>query len=100
MLFRSAYLDESKPLEEELDSLFRQAGEDEEWVVFSDLLGGSIMTKKRQTVQSVRGSQARQGIAGLRNGDFNVLALQRLHDLLRHILIRDHLMNRGRRDDT
>ena len=37
-----AYLDESKPLEEELDSLFRQAGEDEEWVVFSDLLGGSI----------------------------------------------------------
>lgn len=37
-----AYLDESKPLEEELDSLFRQTGEDEEWVVFSDLLGGSI----------------------------------------------------------
>jgi fructoselysine and glucoselysine-specific PTS system IIA component len=37
-----AYLDESIPLEEELDSLFRQTGEDEEWVVFSDLLGGSI----------------------------------------------------------
>ena len=63
-------------------------------------VGGSIVTKKRQTVQSVRGSQAWQGIAGLRNGDFNVLALQRLHDLLRHILIRDHLVNSGRRDDT
>ncbi len=37
-----AYLDESGPVEEELAALFRQAGEDEEWVVFSDLLGGSI----------------------------------------------------------
>lgn len=62
--------------------------------------GEESWTKKTTTVQSIRDSQARQGSAGLRNGDFNVLALQRLHDLLRHILIRDHLMNRGRRDDT
>lgn len=37
-----AYLDESRPVEEELAELFGQTGEDEEWVVFSDLLGGSI----------------------------------------------------------
>jgi hypothetical protein len=62
--------------------------------------GEKSWTEKTTTVQSIRDSQAQQGSAGLSNGDFNVLALQRLHDLLRHILIRDHLMNRGRRDDT
>jgi fructoselysine/glucoselysine PTS system EIIA component len=38
-----AYLEEdSKPVDEELARFFAQAGADEEWVVFSDLLGGSI----------------------------------------------------------
>jgi len=37
-----AYLDESKPVNEELANLFGSAGPEEEWVVFSDLLGGSI----------------------------------------------------------
>jgi fructoselysine and glucoselysine-specific PTS system IIA component len=40
-----AYLDESKPLEEELDRLFGTLAEGEEWVVFSDLLGGSVTNK-------------------------------------------------------
>jgi fructoselysine and glucoselysine-specific PTS system IIA component len=36
-----AYLEENKPIEEELSSLLRHR-ENEEWVIFSDLLGGSI----------------------------------------------------------
>jgi fructoselysine and glucoselysine-specific PTS system IIA component len=52
-----AYLDESRPVEEELAGLFRQAGEDEEWVVFSDLLGGSITNQLVQAASRVgRGS--------------------------------------------
>jgi fructoselysine/glucoselysine PTS system EIIA component len=58
-----AYLDESKPLEEELDNLFRQAGEDEEWVVFSDLLGGSI------TNQLVRAASRVGASAGAGTGE-------------------------------
>jgi fructoselysine and glucoselysine-specific PTS system IIA component len=37
-----AYLDENKPVEEELAVLLRGVGAGEEWVVFTDLLGGSI----------------------------------------------------------
>ncbi|HEX9511168.1 MAG TPA: hypothetical protein VF939_11850 [Puia sp.] len=37
-----AYIDENKSIEEELTSLLGNAGEDDEWVIFSDLLGGSI----------------------------------------------------------
>jgi mannose/fructose-specific phosphotransferase system component IIA len=46
-----AYLDESKPVDEQLAGLLGQAG-DEEWVVFSDLLGGSITN---QLVQAAAG---------------------------------------------
>jgi fructoselysine and glucoselysine-specific PTS system IIA component len=37
-----AYLDENKSIEEELKSLVGDQREEEEWVIFSDLLGGSI----------------------------------------------------------
>lgn len=37
-----AYLDENKSIEAELTGLLHHAGEEEEWVIFSDLLGGSI----------------------------------------------------------
>jgi fructoselysine and glucoselysine-specific PTS system IIA component len=37
-----AYIDENKGIEEELTALLGNAREDEEWVIFSDLLGGSI----------------------------------------------------------
>jgi fructoselysine/glucoselysine PTS system EIIA component len=52
-----AYLDESKPVNEELANLFGSAGSEEtgpeeEWVVFSDLLGGSITN---QLVQAATG---------------------------------------------
>jgi fructoselysine/glucoselysine PTS system EIIA component len=47
-----AYLDESKPVNEELANLFGPARTDEEWVVFSDLLGGSITN---QLVQAAAG---------------------------------------------
>jgi fructoselysine/glucoselysine PTS system EIIA component len=47
-----AYLDESKPVNEELANLFGPGSPDEEWVVFSDLLGGSITN---QLVQAAAG---------------------------------------------
>ena len=37
-----AYLDENKPVEAELAGLLKGVGHGEEWVVFTDLLGGSI----------------------------------------------------------
>jgi fructoselysine and glucoselysine-specific PTS system IIA component len=37
-----AYLDENKSIEEELQGLLGEQRDEEEWVVFSDLLGGSI----------------------------------------------------------
>lgn len=37
-----AYLDDINSIEAELDTLLKNRGEDEEWIVFSDLLGGSI----------------------------------------------------------
>jgi fructoselysine and glucoselysine-specific PTS system IIA component len=47
-----AYLDESKPVNEELANLFGSTGSEEEWVVFSDLLGGSITN---QLIQAAAG---------------------------------------------
>ena len=40
--FIQAYLDENKSIEEELKELVGDQREEEEWVIFSDLLGGSI----------------------------------------------------------
>ena len=37
-----AYVDENKPIGEEVTTLLADAGNDEEWIIFSDLLGGSI----------------------------------------------------------
>ncbi|HWK04643.1 MAG TPA: hypothetical protein VNS58_13480 [Puia sp.] len=37
-----AYIDENKSIEAELTSLLDNAGKEDEWVIFSDLLGGSI----------------------------------------------------------
>jgi fructoselysine and glucoselysine-specific PTS system IIA component len=37
-----AYLEENKSIGEELDKILQQSGDRDEWVIFSDLLGGSI----------------------------------------------------------
>jgi fructoselysine/glucoselysine PTS system EIIA component len=37
-----AYVDENKTIEEDLTSILGNTLEDDEWVIFSDLLGGSI----------------------------------------------------------
>jgi fructoselysine/glucoselysine PTS system EIIA component len=47
-----AYLDESPPVDEELARILAGAEVNEEWVVFSDLLGGSITN---QLVQAAAG---------------------------------------------
>jgi fructoselysine and glucoselysine-specific PTS system IIA component len=59
-----AYLDERIPFEEELDSLFRQTGEDEEWVVFSDLLGGSITNQLVRAASRVAAGATATASAG------------------------------------
>jgi mannose/fructose-specific phosphotransferase system component IIA len=43
-----AYLDENKGIEEELTGLLGNVREDDEWVIFSDLLGGSITNQVLQ----------------------------------------------------
>src|SRR5258708_39167255 len=37
-----AYVDENRPVEDEIAGLLSETGEGEEWIVFTDLLGGSI----------------------------------------------------------
>ena len=37
-----AYLEENTPLDAEIERLLQQDGDGHEWVVFSDLLGGSV----------------------------------------------------------
>lgn len=74
-----AYIDKSKPVDEELADLFRGAGEEagvtgeeagvggeeEEWVVFSDLLGGSITNQLlRAASQRVSGAGGARGAGG------------------------------------
>ena len=63
-----AYIDENKSIESELTGLLNNAGPETEWVIFSDLLGGSITNQilqvaLRENVHVVAGfkSQSVQG---------------------------------------
>lgn len=47
-----AYIDENKPVEEEIGEVLKGAGAGEEWVVFTDLLGGSVTN---QVVRAMAG---------------------------------------------
>jgi fructoselysine/glucoselysine PTS system EIIA component len=60
-----AYLDENKPVEEELAGLLRSAGEAEEWVVFTDLLGGSITNQVLRVMAELPGRDAIHIVAGV-----------------------------------
>jgi fructoselysine/glucoselysine PTS system EIIA component len=60
-----AYLDENKPVEEELAGLLRSAGETEEWVVFTDLLGGSITNQVLRVMAELPGRDAIHIVAGV-----------------------------------
>ncbi|HEV3324611.1 MAG TPA: hypothetical protein VG052_03375 [Puia sp.] len=59
-----AYLEGGEPIEEELAGLFRGAGEEEEWVVFSDLLGGSITNQLLRAASQRAGGAAIHIVAG------------------------------------
>src|ERR1700750_1208256 len=53
-----AYVDENKPVEEELARTLERAGEEEEWVVFTDPLGGSITTQVLRVMAELPGRDA------------------------------------------
>ena len=60
-----AYLEENKPVEEELASMLSGVGADEEWVVFTDLLGGSITNQVLRVAAGLPGGQSVHIVAGV-----------------------------------
>ena len=60
-----AYLEENKPVEEELSRLLHSAGTEEEWVVFTDLLGGSITNQVLRVMAELPGRDAIHIVAGV-----------------------------------
>jgi fructoselysine and glucoselysine-specific PTS system IIA component len=60
-----AYLEENKPVEEELVRLLQGAGAEEEWVVFTDLLGGSITNQVLRVMVELPGRDAIHIVAGV-----------------------------------
>src|ERR1700722_18153852 len=60
-----AYLEENTPVEEELARLLQGAGTEEEWVVFTDLLGGSITNQVLRVMAGLPGRDAIHIVAGV-----------------------------------
>jgi fructoselysine and glucoselysine-specific PTS system IIA component len=60
-----AYLEENKPVEEELSRLLQNAGAEEEWVVFTDLLGGSITNQVLRVMAELPGRDVIHIVAGV-----------------------------------
>jgi fructoselysine and glucoselysine-specific PTS system IIA component len=60
-----AYVDENKPVEEELARALQGAGVEEEWVVFTDLLGGSITNQVLRVMAELPGRDAIHIVAGV-----------------------------------
>lgn len=60
-----AYLEENKPVEEEVGRLLQGAGAAEEWVVFTDLLGGSITNQVLRVMAELSGRDAIHVVAGV-----------------------------------
>src|ERR1700749_4202271 len=60
-----AYVDENKPVEEELMRTLQGAGAEEEWVVFTDLLGGSITNQVLRVMAELPGGSAIHIVAGV-----------------------------------
>ncbi len=60
-----AYIEENKPVEEELSALLAGAGEEEEWVVFTDLLGGSITNQVLRVAAGLTGGRHVHVVAGI-----------------------------------
>jgi fructoselysine and glucoselysine-specific PTS system IIA component len=60
-----AYMDENKSVEEELAAMLSGAGADEEWVVFTDLLGGSITNQVLRVAAGLSGGGSVHVVAGV-----------------------------------
>ena len=65
VLVIDAYVDENKPVEEELFRTLQGAGAEEEWVVFTDLLGGSITNQVLRVMAELPGRDAIHIVAGV-----------------------------------
>ena len=60
-----AYMEENRSVEEELAGLLPGAGETEEWVVFTDLLGGSITNQVMRVMAELPGRSHIHVVAGI-----------------------------------
>ena len=60
-----AYLDENKPVEDELALLLDGVGAGEEWVVFTDLLGGSITNQVLRVAAGLPEGRSVHVVAGV-----------------------------------
>jgi fructoselysine/glucoselysine PTS system EIIA component len=60
-----AYLDENKPVEEELATLLSGVAAGEEWVVFTDLLGGSITNQVLRVAADLPEGRSIHVVAGV-----------------------------------
>lgn len=60
-----AYLEENVPVEKDLSRLLQGAGPAEEWVVFTDLLGGSITNQVLRVMADLPGHDDIHIVAGV-----------------------------------
>ena len=65
VIILQAYLEENVPVEEDLARLLQGAGAAEEWVVFTDLLGGSITNQVVRIMADLPGRDAVHIVAGV-----------------------------------
>lgn len=65
LIVLQAYLEGNVPVEEELSRLLQGAGAGEEWVVFADLLGGSITNQVLRVMAGLPGHDAIHIVAGV-----------------------------------
>lgn len=65
VIILQAYLEENVPVEEDLARLLQGAGAMEEWVVFTDLLGGSITNQVIRVMADLPGRDAVHIVAGV-----------------------------------
>ena len=60
-----AYVDGNRPVEEEIAALLRGAGAGEEWIVFTDLLGGSVTNQVLRVAAAIGVADRVHIVAGI-----------------------------------
>jgi len=65
LIVLQAYVDENKSVEDEIAVLLRSAREGDEWIVFTDLLGGSITNQVLRVAVGLKVTDAVHIVAGM-----------------------------------